>query len=256
MADALIGATGFVGTTLLRQTSFDDVYRSTTIESIRGCSYDVVVCAGAPAEKWKANKEPERDRENIQRMLACLGEVEAKHVILISTVDVYATPIDVDEDSPIDPAAATPYGRHRFEIEQFVQDRFASTIIRLPGLFGRGLKKNIIFDFLHANAVGAICADSLFQFYHLDRLWQDITIARAHALPTVNFAVEPVSVRDVAKVGFGVAFENPAVTNAARYDMHTKYAERFDSTGAYLATRAQVLSSIRQFVEEWRREHP
>ena len=256
MANALIGSTGFVGGTLLRQTNFDEQFHSTDIETIRGRSYDVLTCAGAPAEKWKANKEPEGDRANIQRLVDCLRTVRAAHVVLISTVDVYPVPVDVDEETPIDPQAASAYGRHRYELEQFVRDRFETTCVRLPGLFGRGLKKNIIYDFLNHNAVDAICADSVFQFYHLERLWRDITAARTHGLGTVNFAVEPVSVRDVAREGFGLEFENPLAVNPARYDMRTKYATLLGGTVPYLASRYEVLAAIRGFVADWRREHP
>jgi hypothetical protein len=48
MAKALIGYTGFVGTTLMKQTQFDDFYRSTNISDIKGKKFDLVVCAGAP----------------------------------------------------------------------------------------------------------------------------------------------------------------------------------------------------------------
>ncbi len=255
MRSALIGSTGFVGGTLLRQTTFDDLYHSTDIETIRGRSYDLLVCAGAPAEKWKANKEPERDKANIARLMSCLSETKAAHVVLVSTVDVYGTPIEVDEDTPIDPATATAYGRHRFELEEFVRDRFDTTCVRLPGLFGHGLKKNIIYDLLNNNAVDTICADSVFQFYHLDRLWRDIGTARAHELRTVNFAVEPVSVRDVARIGFDRMFENLKPTTPARYDMRTRYATLFGGSGAYLSSHDEVLSAIRAFVIDWRRGH-
>lgn len=52
----LVGYTGFVGQTLLTQTSFDDLYNSSNIETIQNKDYSLVVCAAAPAVKWKANK--------------------------------------------------------------------------------------------------------------------------------------------------------------------------------------------------------
>src|SRR3989304_6365199 len=116
MAMALIGSTGFVGRNLARQTVFDDAYHSTNIGEIAGKSYDVVVCAGAPAAKWIANREPERDWHNLQRLMRCLGQVETGRLILISTVDVYPDPVGVDEASPIDPQKVTAYGRHRYAL--------------------------------------------------------------------------------------------------------------------------------------------
>ena len=49
MKTALIGSTGFVGGNLQRQAAFDDGYHSRNIESLAGKSYDLIVCAGAPA---------------------------------------------------------------------------------------------------------------------------------------------------------------------------------------------------------------
>jgi nucleoside-diphosphate-sugar epimerase len=252
MPDALIGSTGFVGGNLLRQRPFDDCFHSTDIETIRGRSYDLVVCAGARAEKWLANREPERDRAGIDRLTSCLAEVRAAHVVLISTVDVYPSPVLVDEDSPIDPAAASAYGRHRFALEEFVRGRFDATIVRLPGLFGHGLKKNVIYDLLHHNALDAVCPDSVYQFYGLDRMWHDIETTRAHRLAIVNLATEPVSVRDLAREAFGVAFENPAQTSAARYDMRTRHSALFGGSGGYVTSRTDVLHAIRAFVSQSR----
>ena len=67
--DGLIGYTGFVGTTLLIQRGFDDLYRSTNIVDITGQAYDLVVCAATPAAKWIANREPETDCKNIQNLI-------------------------------------------------------------------------------------------------------------------------------------------------------------------------------------------
>lgn len=254
MRSALVGSTGFVGGNLLRQAPFDECFHSTDIETIQGRAYDLLVCAGAPAEKWKANRDPEKDRANLERLMHCLAGVRAGHVVLISTVDVYGSPIDVDEDSPIDTSIATAYGRHRFELEQFVRGRFETTCIRLPGLFGRGLKKNIVYDLLHGNLLDAICPDSAFQFYGLDTLWRDISRARTLGLRLVNFAVEPVTVRDVASEAFGIAFENPSATTPVRYDMHSRHAEAMGGAGVYLQNRAQVLSAIRAFVEASRQD--
>lgn len=248
MPSALIGSTGFVGGNLRRQTSFDDLFHSTDIDTIRGRRYDLLVCAGAPAEKWKANRDPDADRASLARLTGALAEVTAQHVVLISTVDVYPAPVGVDELTVIDPGAGSAYGRHRFALEQFVRSRFETTCLRLPGLFGPGLKKNVIFDLLHGNALDAVCADSVYQFYPLDRLWSDVQLARREGLPLANLATEPVSVRDVAREGFGIAFDNPAQTNAARYDLRTRHDRLFGGAGGYLMTRTAILSAIRNFV--------
>lgn len=93
MKQALIGFSGFVGSTLLKQASFESLYRSTNISDIEGQSFDTVVCAGAPAQNWIANREPEADRQKIDGLIAHLKTIQCKTFILIRTVDVFKNPI-------------------------------------------------------------------------------------------------------------------------------------------------------------------
>lgn len=251
MKSALIGHTGFVGGNLLRQRPFDDLYNSKNIETIAGRAYDLIICAGAPAEKWKANQNPEADRATIDKLTSALAGVKARQFMLISTVDVYPTPIDVDEDSLPDWTKGSAYGRHRRLLEEFVVARFPTLIARLPGLFGTGLKKNIIYDFLHGNQVDNVHADARFQFYGLHYLWEDLQKAQYARLAIWNAATAPVSVADVARDGFGMDFQNrPAGTPPARYDMGTRYAALWGKSGRYLQDKKSVLEEIRQFVKE------
>ncbi|WP_460409831.1 hypothetical protein ACOYXD_16995 [Pseudomonas sp. MD6] len=60
MFSSLIGYSGYVGGTLLKQENFTSLYRSSNIGDIDNQSFDMVVCAGAPAQKWIANREPKR----------------------------------------------------------------------------------------------------------------------------------------------------------------------------------------------------
>lgn len=245
---ALIGYSGFVGSNLLRQRSFDACFNSSNVEAIAGRSFDLVVCAGAPAEKWKANADPERDSDVIERLTRALVQVNARKLVLISTVDVFLDPRDVDEDSPVPMANLHAYGRHRRRLEQIVASRFETHIVRLVGLYGPGLKKNVIYDFLHENGIDRISARSVFQFYDLGRLWRDITIAIDNELPLVHLPTEPVSVAEVARAGFGIDFENDTPAPPARYDIRTRYAALFGGAGSYIEAKAQELAGIASFV--------
>jgi nucleoside-diphosphate-sugar epimerase len=250
MQAALIGASGFVGGNLPHEL-FQDLYRSTNIEEIKGKHYDLVVCAGAPAAKWKANQDPAGDLANLERLMGALTEVRTKQFLLISTVDVYHTPIGVDENTPIEPEKTQPYGRHRIFLENFVRETFPeATIVRLPGLFGKGLKKNIIFDLIHRNALHLTHAESRFQFYCLDHLWRDLAIPLKQNLPLVNFATEPVPVRDMARRCFGEDFTNIPNTAPAQYDMQTQFASAFGATGRYLYGAEQTFEEIRRFAAQ------
>lgn len=254
VTSALIGHTGFVGGNLQRANRFDDLYNSTNIHALRGKHYKLIVCAGAPGAKWKANREPERDRASLDHLMNCLAETGADHVILISTIDVYPEPRAVNEDSPIQNGKGSAYGKHRRMLEEFVQERFEATIIRLPGLFGPGLKKNVIYDFLHNNNLEAICPESVFQFYPVANTWKDIATVRRHGLSLVNFATEPMSVKAIAGEAFGLEFANPAASGAARYDMRTKHASVFGKPGPYMYEAGDVLESLKEYIrsEGWK----
>jgi nucleoside-diphosphate-sugar epimerase len=245
---ALIGYTGFVGGNLLRQRSFDATFNSANIEEIAGRSFDLVVCSGAPAEKWKANAEPERDLDNIERLTRALEQVNTRKLVLISTVDVFINPVDVDEESPTPMTGLHAYGRNRRLLEQIAAARFDSTILRLAGLYGRGLKKNAIHDLLNDHEVHKIDSRGVFQFYNVDRLWADIETAMNNELPLVHLPTEPVSVADVARAAFGIEFTNEIVPTPARYDVHTRYAPLFGGAEKYIENKTHELASIAEFV--------
>lgn len=252
MSNAIIGYTGFIGSNLIRQAEYKSFYNSKNIGSIVGKNFDLLVCTAAPAEKWLANKEPTKDRENLQRLINYLQQVTAKKVVLISTVDVYPQPIEVDENTIASLENLHPYGKHRLELENIIQERFDALVVRLPGLFGQGIKKNIVYDFLHNNLVDKIDKNSVFQFYNLKHLWQDIQVAISRNLNLVNFAVEPTSVAEVAATAFGFEFTNQT-QNPVKYDIRTKHYQLFGGCPpGYLYGKSQVLSELKEFVTDFK----
>jgi len=248
VADALIGHTGFVGSNLARQAQWDDYYNSANIESIAGKHYDLIVCAAPRADKWRINLSPEVDRAEIDRLTDVLGRVSATRMILISTVDVYSDPRGADELTTIDPRAGMPYGRHRLELERTIAARFETLVVRLPGLFGPGLKKNVIFDLLHDNQVDRIHAESVYQFYDLGNLWKDLQVAMTHCLTCVNFATEPVKIRELAHGAFGREFLNRPTQPPVVYDFRSRHASLFGGSRGYLYDAPTVLRAIARFV--------
>ncbi len=249
MTRCLIGHTGFVGGSLLRQTAFDACFNSKSIQEIRGRAFDEIVCAGTPGVKWKANKEPEADRASIQLLIDCLSRATASSFVFISTIDVYPVARDVDEDTPIDLDQTSPYGRHRLLVEDFARGRFATTVLRLPGLFGPGLRKNVIFDLLNDNCLDAIDPASIFQFYNVERTWEDAQIAKRYGIELVNVATEPVSVDELARHCFDRALPATGQPPRARYDMHSKHGRSWGHDGRYLYGKEQVLREMRSFVQ-------
>ena len=247
MTRALIGHTGFVGGNLNNQQYFEDTYNSKNIQDIDGKHYQSLICAGVPAVKWMANKEPEKDRLQLQGLTKHLKTINVDKFILISTVDVYPNPINVDENSSINIEQSQAYGKHRLELENFVSDNFDSLIIRLPGLFGKGLKKNIIYDFLNNNNIEQINPKGLFQFYYLEHLSKDIDIALSNQLKVVNIATEPTKVSEVANICLGKEFDNDMEAEGAVYDYKSLHAGLYGGKNGYMYDKNQVLSDLAKY---------
>ncbi len=249
MTTAILGSTGFVGSNLARLIPADEHHSSKTISQIRSRSFETVYCACAPGAKWLANKEPELDAAAIDSIIDHLRTIQVQHFVLISTVDVYPKPIDVDERTVIDPADGHPYGRNRLRLEEEVRGLFRSvSILRLPGLFGPGLKKNVIFDLLTDNQVEKIHPGGVFQFYCMDNIANDIATCRADGIDLVNIATEPISVSELASHAFGIELRNNPAVPPARYDFKSIHAARWGGERGYLFTKEHVLAEMRSFV--------
>lgn len=253
MINALIGFTGFVGSNIGSQHTFNDLYNSQNISEIEGKKYDVVVSAANKAEMWRINQEPEKDRAEIDEFIAHIEKVEIGKLVLISTVGVYKDPNGANEDTEIDTEGLVPYGANRYYLEQFCRDTFDTTIVRLPGLFGKGIKKNVIYDLLNNNNIDRIHKDGVYQYYNLENIWHDIELAVSNEIPILNLATPPVSTEEVSREAFGIEFTNtPEGITPAFFDMQTKYASIFGCTGNYICTKEAEMADIKKFVESQR----
>ena len=146
---ALIGSTGFVGGVLAQHIAFDAAYASANLDQIADQTFDTVICAGAPAAMWRANMDPVGDLANLERLVENVGRGRIGRVVLISTIAVLANPTSSADEATDDFETRLAYGRNRRWLETALADRFSTLILRLPALFGPGLKKNFLFDLRH-----------------------------------------------------------------------------------------------------------
>lgn len=162
MKTAIIGYTGFVGSNIDKNSKFDYKFNSKNILEILNHQYDLIVSCGIRAEKFLANKYPEKDMNNINNFIDILKKVKTKKIVAISTIDVYDKTLEVDENYKIDKSELEPYGLNRKVFEEFIQSNFEDyLIIRLPALYGMGLKKNFIYDLI--NKIPSIIMKSKFE---------------------------------------------------------------------------------------------
>ncbi len=147
---SLVGYTGFVGSNLDAATNFEGRYNSKNFSDAFGSKPELLIYSGVPAAKYLANSAPEKDLEIILQAEENIKKISPKRLVLISTIDVFKNPVEVDEDSTIDMENLQAYGKNRRLLELWTQENFSDAlIVRLPGLFGKNIKKNFIYDFIH-----------------------------------------------------------------------------------------------------------
>eukprot|EP01100_Stratorugosa_tubuloviscum_P001416 TRINITY_DN1317_c0_g3_i1.p1 TRINITY_DN1317_c0_g3~~TRINITY_DN1317_c0_g3_i1.p1 ORF type:complete len:275 (-),score=115.56 TRINITY_DN1317_c0_g3_i1:29-853(-) len=257
---ALVGFSGFVGQNLLNQSTFQHFYNSKNIEEIKNKQFDIVVASCCPAQKWLANKEPEKDHQIIQGLINIFETVEVtKLFICISTIDVYKQSLNLDEDydCSIDAENHHAYGRNRLYFENFVERKYNGKylIVRLPALFGNFLKKNYIYDLLNNNGLQNINPNTKFQWYNLNNLTKDILIAINHNVKLINFFTEPILTQSIVENCFQDKQNQIQPFNlngnlAIVYDLKTKYSNIFNNApNGYIDSTQSVLNQLIEWVQ-------
>jgi len=299
---ALVGYTGFVGSNIYAAGDFDTVYNSKNIQEAYGTRPDLLIYAGLRAEKYLANNAPEKDMELIFQAEENITKIDPKRLVLISTIDVFKNPQGVDENSDIDTENLHAYGLNRYKLELWVREKYPDAlIIRLPGLFGKNIKKNFIYDYINLipfmlktdkfeelsavdtelkkyyrlqdngfykvqvddadreelkarfrklgfSALNFTDSRSVYQFYNLGRLWNDIQVALEAGIKLWHPASEPVSAAEVYKYLSGEEFINELGGMPANYDYKTVHAEEFGGKNGYICDKCEILKEIKEFI--------
>lgn len=204
----IIGYSGFVGGNLDKQIKFDKKYNSKNISEICGEKFDILYCAGISAVKWYANQNPEKDLENVNRLIDKLKNVEAKKIVVISTIDIYDTLGEVNEETLPDKHKQDSYGKNRYHFEKWVKNNFDDyLIIRLPALFGEGLKKNFIYDLL--NPLPSIILNNKWEELERNLSNEKFNILRKIYInkDNENYILNKKSIKDLKKKGMEILKE-------------------------------------------------
>lgn len=303
MTTALVGYTGFVGSNIYAAGKIDAAYNSKNIKDAYGTHPDLLIYAGLRAEKYLANNAPEKDMELIRQAEENITKINPKKLVLISTIDVFKVPKNVDENSVIDTENLHPYGYNRYQLELWVRENYPDAlIIRLPGLFGKNIKKNFIYDYINVipfmlkkakfdelaakdpglkkyyqfqdngfykvnvsddereelknrfkilgfSALNFTDSRSVYQFYNLGRLWDDIQTALKAGITLWHPATEPVSAGEIYKYLTGKEFVNELNGAPADYGYKTVYAYVFGGKAGYIESKKEILNEIKEFAK-------
>jgi hypothetical protein len=248
----LIGSTGLVGTTLKETIDFDYEFNSKNINDFLNNNYvdAELYLSCLPATKWMVNKDIPTDLKNIYDIIDIISKKSYSKVNLISTIDVYCdSPLMSDET--YGPNVNTlSYGTNRYLFEMLVE-RFIRTndlkIFRLPALYNKHIKKNILYDLINNNNVEQINSNSMFQWYNLNSLSTDIYYySKSYPNRKVfNLFPEPVDSYDIVKL-----FPNHE-DKVQHKEQRIVYDFKTDLTGiGYIQPKELVLNDIKGFINE------
>jgi hypothetical protein len=246
----LVGDTGLVGSVLRQSVNFDATFNSSNIHKLpdiasRPGQVDELYLACLPATKWLVNQDAAKDLNNILSIVDVLANVWALKVVLISTIDIYQhTNIGANEEewTQFGPLG---YGANRLLFETLVQDTlgFNTCIVRLPAVFHPLIKKNILFDLLNDNNVGQINGNSAYQWYPLNRLWQDIQSIKGEGV--INLFPPPIETLEI----IDKFFPSAEISSGERisYDYRTMATE-----SGYWLSKEEVMQEMEVFINEAR----
>jgi nucleoside-diphosphate-sugar epimerase len=249
----LIGNTGLVGTTLQETIKFDYLFNSKNIHTFIDHNFNDcdLYLSCLPATKWMVNKDVVSDLNNINDIIKILSKFNYNRIILISTIDVYNdSPINVNED--YNPNFSNlSYGSNRLLFEKFIMNYLSYRdlkIFRLPALFNKHIKKNVIYDLINDNNVNLINPNSKYQWYNLDDLSYDIKkLIGDHPHELVfNLFTEPLKTSDIIDLFPNHKEKIKYDQKEMIYDFKTKHTK----TG-YMVKKNDVLNQIKSFINEF-----
>jgi hypothetical protein len=196
------------------------------------------------------NKNIKEDVININEIINILSGIHFKQIILISTIDVYCdTPIYSDEDDLMI-VKDLSYGGNRYYFELLVKNMLLTDdlkIFRLPALFNKHIKKNVIYDLMNGNNIEQINVNSKYQWYNLDKLSSDIkfyTLVYPDST-TFNLFTEPIDTKKIVELFPEYIDKVVSLPNKIEYNYLTNYNPK-----GYIATSDEILEEIKKFIYE------
>jgi nucleoside-diphosphate-sugar epimerase len=168
----IIGAKGFIGSAVAAEAMARG-YAVTAVDldnckEFQGLETDLLINAAGNSRKYIDDQDPVKGYElSVTSVMRALHDFRCKFYVQLSSGAVYSREDDPQKNSeatPLQPAAMTRYGFHKWLAEQLVPHYAPKhLIIRMGGFVGPGLKKNALFDLLTGGPL-FVHPDSEFQY--------------------------------------------------------------------------------------------
>ena len=184
---------------------------------------------------------PDHDLWAISTLFTCLITAKIERLILISTVDVYAKPLEVDELTRDAAVSAEPYGRNRAALEVMCKKHFNTQILRLPGLFGPGLKKNAFYDLMTAH-MASVPENARYQWYPVWRVGAAVRAMIEGDERIVHLTSEPMAMAELRDSVFPGAQLMPPDDAAANYDVRSIFKDCYIDKKRVIAEMQKYLA--------------
>lgn len=244
MNNAIFGYTGLIGTYLTTMFDFKYFFNSKNIELAKNKNFDILFITCIQSTKWYKNIE--LDKLMFENILNILKTITATKVILFSSIDVYNNLDNSNESTIINYNLNNNFNKNKYLFETEIISLFNNYhIIRLPVIFGNGLKKNIIFDLL--NDVKEINFNSTFQFYNLENLKDDINICINNNIKLCNLVSEPINNNELIKL-FNKQYIHNNKIPLINYNIKSQYYKLFNGINGFTISKENILINIQKFI--------
>ena len=247
MAISLIGYSGFIGQQLIKDygQSIGNIYNSKNIKHLPDMVHDIIIIAAPSAVKWQANKNPKEDLAKVSKLIDAISNTSASKLIHLSTCDVFdyskgTRNFELDQEF-----SDQPYSKHRRMLEEAVMG-LNSHILRLPTVYGEGMKKNIFFDLLTKNYeyLDTVNPNNKLQWVNVSYIKSLIDYVIKQDIKILNVATQPIANKEIFEL-FGYKSDNLARKADIVYDMKTTHQIQ-----GYMMSKKAVLGDMRKFINE------
>jgi nucleoside-diphosphate-sugar epimerase len=257
----IVGGHGLVGSAIVNYLKENNIgYQIIQKENkvaFFGKHCNTLIYANGNAVKYKANSDPFFDfNTSVASIAEYVHKIKFKNFIHISTVDVYDKKSDLDstkEDVSINTDVLDIYGYHKYLAENYVKKYCTNYLIfRLPGLVGKGLTKNPIFDYISKSKKVMISHESELNFIDTDFIAKTIIKILNLNLKNEIFNLaskNSLKIKDIWKtIGIESEYDDDAENRIQKYHINTEKIQKYTN----LPTSEE---SIKKYYEKIKNNH-